>query len=491
MRLNAKVAAGCAAFALAASLGAAPGEAGAAARQQTIFDATAYLLGDVSNAQRRQRLNELDRLGVDTVRLVLHWRNLVPRPGRARRPAGFDPTDPRDYPRRLWAGIDDTVKGAASRNMRVLMTVSSPIPKWASASGRSTLREPVPAELRRLYAAIGARYSGRFRPGGDGGGCGLPICPPGPGDPPPLPRVNFWSVWNEPNQDIFLRPQRKRGKPYAGRLYRRLFLAAQAGLREAGHGRDALLIAETAPSGGRSSTDPIDFLRSVLCLSPAFRRAGRCSPIRATGWAHHPYGPGLAPFQRPRNPGQVTLANLGRLHGALRRAARAGATARRLPVYITEYGVQSLPDREFGVGLRRQAEYLGIAEFLAWRDRRVRAHAQYLMVDDPPRYEFAFTTGLRLHSGRRKPAYRAFPLTLAVRRRGSRVRIWGHLRPGTGRRRVEIRVRGGGSAARRLRVVRTNRHGYFGFTSPFRRGRQWRALGPGGLAGPWIRAYRF
>ena len=486
MRARPTVVCLCLFFALLALLSL-PGPAAASSRQQTIFDATSYLLGDVTDAQRRNRIRELDSMGVDTLRVLLVWRNLVPRPGAARPPAGFSAADPGDYPRRLWVGIDDLIRAADARGLRVLLSVGSPIPDWASASGRSSVKQPEPAEYRRLITAIGRRYGGSFRPGGSG--CVLSICPPGVPKPQALPRVRFWSAWNEPNQDIFLQPQYKRGRPYAGRLYRRLFLAAQDGLDSSGHRRDPLLIAETAPSGGRSSTDPVDVLRGVLCLDSRFHRRGGCAPLSARGWAHHPYSPGVAPFAASSNPGLVNMATLGRLKRALARAARAGATRRRLPVYITEYGVQSVPDRRFGVGLKRQAEYLAISEHIAWRDGAVRSYGQYLMADDPPSYEFPFTTGLRLHSGRRKPAYRAFPLTLAVQRRGRRVVVWGHLRPGSGRRGVEVRVRGGGRGGR-LRRVRTNSRGYFSFRSPFRAGRRWRAVSEG-RAGPWVRAYRY
>ena len=87
---------------------------------------------------------------------------------------------------------------------------------------------------------------------------------------PPLPRIEDWAVYNEANQGLFLLPQRRRGRAVSPGIYRRLFLAAQAGLRRSGHGRDRLLIGETAPSGGDNGVDPIEFLRGVLCLRPNF-----------------------------------------------------------------------------------------------------------------------------------------------------------------------------------------------------------------------------
>ena len=463
--------------------------ASAGPRQETVFDATSYLF-NATAAQRRARIRELSGLGVDTVRLVLHWRTLVPKPGAAQRPAGFGPSNPDDYPLRRWAPVDATVRGIRARGMQVLLTPSAPIPDWASASGRSAFAEPKPAEFRRFVAAIGRRYGGDFRPRAE---C-LPILCVGDPRDPPLPGVRRWAIYNEPNLEIFLRPQFKRGRPYSPRLYRRLFLAARAGLARSGHGRDAVLIGETATSGGRKGVDPVPFLRGVFCLNRNFRRTGGCKPIRAAGFSHHPYAPGLAPYELPRNRGQITLANLGRLAQALRRAAAAGATARRLGIHLTEYGVQSLPDRQFGVGLARQAEFLGISEYLAYRTRSVRSYGQYLMEDDPASFEYSFTTGLRRHSGRRKPSYRAFRLALAVRRVGPRrVRVWGHYRPG-GRRRVVIYVRRRGGARHKLRGVRTSARGYFSFRSSFAAGRRWQAVAqiPGpDSKGTFVRAYRF
>jgi hypothetical protein len=457
-----------------------PGVACASQSQQTIFDATAALLG-AGERERRQSLNELDALGVDTIRIVLQWRSVAPSPGRSRRPAGFRPGDPDDYPQGAFASLDAAVRGAAARGMRVLLTPSGPIPDWASRSSHSRLVEPIPAELRRFAAALGRRYGGGFRPGTGAA---------------ELPRVRHWSVWSEPNQDIFLRPQFRRGRPYSPRLYRRLFLAAQAGLQASGHGGDVLLVGETAPSGGRTGVDPIPFLRGMLCLNRSFDRRPGCRAIAASGYAHHPYSLGLAPHERSPNRGLVNLATIDRLTRALRRAAAAGATRRRLGLHMTEYGIQTRPDRRFGVSFARQVVHLAISEFLAWREPAIRSYGQYLLRDDPPHYEFSFTTGLRRSSGRPKASLRSFPMTLLVRRRGSRrVALWGHVRPNGAPRRVEVRYRDRGGRVRLLRAVRTNRRGYFRFAARFRVGRRWAAECrlPGGrrLAGPYLRAVRF
>jgi hypothetical protein len=460
--------------------------------QQTIFDAGSALL-NANAGQRANRLDQIQRLGVDTVRLVLQWRSFAPSPGRSSKPGGFDASDPADYPRGPFASLDATVRGARARGMDVLLTPSSPIPNWASVSGRSRLSNPKPGEFRRFVGALGRRYRGSYAPPPDPPCEPTPLAPCDP--PPPLPRIRFWSVWNEPNQDLFLRPQRRGGKPYSPRLYRRLFEAAQAGLRSSGHGNDRLLLGETAPSGGRSGVDPIDFMRGVLCLDRRYRPKRPCPRLEAGGWAHHPYSLGLAPFERSPNPGLINLARIGRFTAALDRARRAGALSGDQDLFVTEYGVPTVPDREFGVGLRRQVVQLAISEFLAWRSRDVRSYAQYLLFDDPPEFEFSFTTGLRRNGGRAKPAYRSFPLTLLVRRRGSRgVAIWGHVRPADERVRVTVSYRDRGRE-RRLRRVRTNRRGYFSFRARHRPGRRWRAESrlPNGrlLKGVYVEAVRF
>jgi hypothetical protein len=74
------------------------------------------------------------------------------------------------------------------------MTPSGPIPDWASASGRSELAYPSPSDFRQFVTALGLRYNGFCEP---------PSC----SGPDPPPRISFWSVWNEPNLVLFLRPQ--------------------------------------------------------------------------------------------------------------------------------------------------------------------------------------------------------------------------------------------------------------------------------------------
>src|SRR5207237_10491028 len=96
--------------------------------------------------------------------------------------------------------------------------------------------------------------------------------------------------------------------------------------------------------------------------------------------AHHPPHPRLPPSQAPLSPRStiISITNLNHMTAALRRAYRAGATSQRLPVYVTEYGIESYPEVEFGVTPQRQAEYPGIAEYLLYRNPWVPSSAPSL-----------------------------------------------------------------------------------------------------------------
>jgi hypothetical protein len=450
--------------------------------QSTIFDLGGQALS-VSTAQRENQLDQVKALGADTVRILVTWRSIAPEPNSSTRPSNFDPASPSTYPGTGWGPIDDLVRGAKARDLRVLMTPSAPVPNWASASGESSLLDPDPEQFEKFVTALGKRYDGTYDPAF--GGLGFD----------PLPRVSFFSIYNEPNLELFLRPQYRGRQSISGKLYRELFLAAQRGLAASGHGDDPLLIGETSPGPGRGGTAPIDFMRGVFCLNRDFKKRGGCEPIDATGWAAHPYDPFDPPFRTSR--GLINVNSIGKLARALKRAAKAGATTHKLPLYVTEFGVESVPDRKFGVSQRRQAEYIGIAEYLLYKMPIVKAFSQYLMQDDGGGLAFSFQTGLRLNNGRAKLAYDAFPNTLVAQRRSKRsrtVRIWGHIRPGQGSRPVVVQFRDPGKPAKGLKSLQTDAGGYFSFRTPFRDGRMYRVtsqLSDRSLQGPFQRVYAF
>ena len=86
----------------------------------------------------------------------------------------------------------------------------------------------------------------------------------------------------------------------------------------------------------------------------------------------------------------------------------------------------------------KQAAYMAIAEHMAYVNPRVASFSQYLMSDDPPRASelnkyAGFESGLRTNKGKKKPAYRAFRLPLAVEDYGGLGRPVGARAPGPAR----------------------------------------------------------
>ena len=159
------------------------------------------------------------------------------------------------------------------------------------------------------------------------------------------------------------------------------------------------------------------------------------------------------------------------------------------------------PDPTFGLSLRRQAEYLGIAEYLAWRNRGIAAWPQYLLRDDAQ--TGGFQSGLRFRDGRAKPSFDAFRTPLVIRRtkKPKRVRAWGEVRP-AGSAHVQILRNAGSRWVAATPIFRTDSRGYFQRSLPYKRGREFKLVWfdgsdgrpdecPGDCAGPPIRAYAF
>ncbi len=175
---------------------------------------------------------------------------------------------------------------------------------------------------------------------------------------------------------------------------------------------------------------PLAFLRGVLCLNSHYRKSSSCQMLPAYGYAHHAYTTAAGPFYRPPSQDDVTIGVLGRLVRALDLAARAHAVRSGMPIYLTEFGVQSKPNRYLGVSPSQQAVDDAIAEKIAWSNSRVAAFSQYLLRDDPvggpPGSSVnggyvGFQTGLEYHDGRREAAL--LGVVRAARREHERPRL--------------------------------------------------------------------
>jgi hypothetical protein len=453
-------------------------------RKPMIFDIGALVYAPPQENNRV--LTEVRALGADAVRVPVLWNLVAP----AALPADFHPAGPRD-PSYDWSAYDQTVTGAEKHGLKILLMPTGPAPEWAAKPGSGGVANPDPEQFGEFVSALAKRYDGHFDPGRGGAG-------------QPLPKVNLWTIWNEPNLSTFLQPQMRGGRPYSPLIYRRLYLAGQAAIHAQDPGAP-ILIGETAPTGGEQSVDPLTFTRQTLCLNGDFQPLPHCpeagEKIDAVGWSTHPYPlVGQPPFEPVSNPHFVTMSSLSALETTLGGAEDAGAIPDDFPIYVTEFGVQSYPDPN-GVSLEQQAADIGIAEQFAYNDPHVVTFAQYLMQDDVPesvpgQLYGGFESGLRFFDGRKKPSYDAFRLPLAVQRLGNRISLWGIVQPYPHPTTVRIRFKNPGRPVRTLQTLNTNDVGVYTTTYGDTPGRTWQAVWHSPLDGhayrsPWIRSYEY
>jgi len=423
--------------------------ASASSRQFTTVEAPAELLSGSPDAA----LDQISDLGATAIRLQLSWAAIAP-DAAAKRAPSFNQTDPNAYPAGSWARYDVAIDGARARGLKVYLTLTGPAPRWATAAKRDQLTKPSAEAFSKFATAAGRRYGSK---------------------------VFWWSIWNEPNLGKLLKPIKGLR---SATVYRQLYLQGYAGLRAAGV-RAPILLGELAPIGNsiadNGTISPLRFLRKVLCLDDRWHKARSCGKVRTQGVAMHPYTPKFGPFFQPMKQDDVTIGVLSRLVRALDRAARAGALPRRLPIYISEFGVQSHPDKLFGVSLPTQSDFRSIGEKMAWSNARVKSFSQYLLRDDSPSEgaHGKFESGLFLYkNGAPKPSWYGFRLPLVVTKgRGARVGLWGFVRPAHGRAgSLEIQVKDRGRGWRKLATQRYGGSGYWTRSATTTAGRQWRVV---------------
>ena len=110
-----------------------------------------------------------------------------------------------------------------------------------------------------------------------------------------------------------------------------------------------MLIGELAPNGGGRSIAPLQFLRDITCSRRDYKAARKCAPLKADGFAIHPYQFKRAPHLADGRPDDVPIGGLSRLTTALdtlaRRRALATPARRALDIYLTEFGYLTEGDR--------------------------------------------------------------------------------------------------------------------------------------------------
>ncbi len=445
-----------------AALHAAP--ATASVTQEPIFQDDNQLKANPTGTMQTLR-----DLGVQRVRINLTWNTVAPAPTSSRRPSHFNATDPAAYSSAAWAPYDAIVRAGLTYGIGIDFTIDGPAPLWATGSGapRGTTGdfryawEPSAKEFGYFVRAVGTRYSGSYKPRRSSTA---------------LPRVNFWSIWNEPNYGFDIAPQgigASQSIPNSPHIYRNLVDAAWSALRATGHGTrtDRILFGEVTPHGENnwgvfSNMKPLVFLRSLYCVDSGYHQlrgsvaaaqgcpttaAGSRSFRRqnpalfsASGFADHPYEEASAPntpthlcgtklcVGSPSDPDFADLPEVPRLEQTLDRLNRIYGSRTRFAVWSTEYGFRTKPpDPNLGVSQTAAAQYMNWAEYLSYRQPRLYSYSQDLLVDSPP--PASFDTGLENPGGSHKPGFDAYRLPLFLpttsTRAGRAVEIWGGVRP--------------------------------------------------------------
>lgn len=444
-----------------------PATALASHSEAVYFEGSTDLL---TASTRPHAIAQLQALGVKALRVELSWYDVAPGQKSATKPA-FDATNPASY---SWGEYDALINEAQRLHWKVLLTVTSPVPRWATSNKAAPyVTSPDDQDFEQFMTAVGRHYGASV----------------------------LYSIWNEANHPAFLRPQfNSKGQPASPRIYRGLYQSGYAGLQAAGIAHPQVLMGETAPfgydtvnvrkEGARAllhDVAPLAFLRGLLCLNAHYKKAGSCGELQTAGYAHHAYTLPAGPYYKPPCPldcDDVTIGVLSRLSNALNLAARAHAIPGGVPIYLTEFGVQSVPNHELGVSLAQQAQFDAIDEHIAWSNPRVVAFSQYLLKDDPLGGKagasvnggtIGFQTGLETVAGKPKPLYSSWPLPLTITKHGHNgYSLWGLVRPTLGATKATILVkRKGAHRYTTLKTVTTNALGYWSSSSSTQ-GTAWR-----------------
>lgn len=481
----------------------AAGPARASSRQLALFDESGGLQSNPTGT-----LSALRQLGVGAVRVPLVWSSVAPNSSSARRPSGFNASDPAAYPAMAWTRYDGIVRTAKADGIDVLLLVTGGAPLWATGGDRPgghaySQWKPSASQYESFVQAVATRYSGHYRP--------CASCAS-------LPRVSFWEVWNEPNWGPSLAPQAINGSrtSTSPSIYRDLLDAGWTALQRTGHGRDTVVVGSLSPRGTSakpsrtfpqglpgsfSTTKPLQFLRTLYCVDSQYRqlqggaaRAVGCPSttaasrsfrgqhpalFSASGFGIHPYPFDLPPTQADStDPDFVEFSEIPRLATALDRVQRAYGSRKRLQVYNTEYGYETNPPNRSNhfVSPATAATYINWAEYLSWRNPRIATTMQYLLYDPNPHVGQStyglgsFASGLMFYHGGPKAGYYAYrmPIFLPVTStsRGRSLEVWGCVRPAhltRGTQRVQIQFSAGTKGAFRTikTVTITNLQGYF------------------------------
>jgi hypothetical protein len=329
------------------------------------------------------RLDVLSTLGVDVVRFSVRWDRVARKP-----PAS--PRDPDDAAY-SWKEVDAILNGLRRHGIDPVVTLEGPR-AWSTCGGPSIWSRSSSVAFGAFAYAAGTRY----------------------------PWIRRWTIWNEPNSSVFLRPTV--ANVYVSKLLNPGYAALHAAI-------PGVTIAGgvTAPRAGASGVSPVPWIRSMAAAH-----------AKLDAYAHHPY-PGRPQSETPWGPKcvncqTITMADLERLEREVTKAFGSK------PIWLTEYGYQTNPpDVYLGVTQQQQATYYANAALRVYRAPAVEMLIYFMVRDDHA--PAGWQSGVFKTDGQVKPSYAALQLPiLQISRHGGRVGLWGQVRPRSGKQPFRIRL---------------------------------------------------
>jgi hypothetical protein len=315
---------------------------------------------------RAENLQQAAASGASVIHTTATWAQLAPtKPSNALN--GDDPA----Y---KLADLDDLVFQSGQYGLRVMINITG-TPKWANGGKAPNVMPRKLSDLTAFSRMLASRYNGRAGHGS----------------------VTLYSVWNEPNLQLFLTPQFAGKKIVGPANYAKLYKAAYAGIK-AGNSAAKVAIGETS---ARGRDKPLNGNSATIAPGTFAKYLARVKGLRFDAWAHHPYPttPKMKPLQKVRYP-NVTLETLPTFEKDLKKWFH-----RAVPVWITEYGHETKPGEPRGVSTAVQASYARQALNFAKADPNVQMFIWFTFRDSRGN---PWQSGLENASGATKPAYNAF-----------------------------------------------------------------------------------
>jgi hypothetical protein len=322
------------------------------------------------------RVDRIAQSGAKVTRVDVLWSDVAPT-----RP--LSPSDPND-PAYRFDRTDAIFTALQAAGITPIVDVYS-APRWATGGKRASgLRwnpyMPNPTAFGQFMQALTNRYNGKFA-------LVDPRFQTSPVYGTTLPRVHLWELWNEPNLQLFLRPQYTKGKNVSVRNYVNLVRAAYPRIKSVSPTSTVI----AGVGGPKSTTDTtglgtMDWIKGIAKLRPKF-----------DAYSQHVY-PAAPPLAKTAAvPSWSSLPQL---------LAAIGKIRPGMKLYITEAGYTTAKTkyRKVKVSFAQQKTYLTqLYGLRATKSSRIPVIVWFNLQDNP-----AWPGGLRTRTGAAKPSLSAF-----------------------------------------------------------------------------------